>query len=94
MEHLNNNEIMDFIKIDKYNADTAELVRRINSHILCCPECAAKVKRAVRAYELMNAVSAENFSMKDVCYSVYDIPAEAVAFEAASAFEDNEEFRY
>ena len=94
MEHLNNIEIRDFIKIGKYDADTAELVRRVNSHVMSCPECAAKVKRAVRANELMKTVSAENFTMRDVCYSTCDIPAEAVALEAESAFEDEVSYRY
>ena len=94
MEHLNNNEIMDFVRINGYNEETAMLVKKVNFHIMSCPECALKVQRASRGAELLEAVSKDDFTMKDACFSMYAIPAEAVRKEAESVYEEDEAFKY
>ena len=90
MEHLNNTEIMEFVNISEFSDKTRELAKKVNFHIISCPECAARVERAVRCAELSDAVSKEDFSMKDARSSVYDISAEAVRFETETVFEDAE----
>ena len=94
MEHLKNNEIMDFVRIAEFSADSRKLLKKVNRHIISCPECAEKVKRAARGASIMEAISKDGFSAKDLGFSEYDVPAEAVALEAASAFEDDNAYRY
>ena len=94
MEHLNRDEIVSFVNIKEYGAESAKLVKKVNYHIMSCPECALRVRRAAREAELLEAVSREDFSMRDALVSAYGIPAEAVRAEAANVFEDDGAFRY
>ena len=94
MEHLNNNEITAFVGINKYDAETAALLKKVNYHIMSCPECAMRVQRASRGAELLEAMCKDDFSVRDACVSTYAIPAEAVRAEAATVFEDDGARRY
>ena len=50
--HLDFDDIVNFIYADKLNEDTEKLARRVNSHIIGCPEC-RDIYRAVHdLYEL------------------------------------------
>lgn len=91
MDHLNNTEIVDFVNISEFSETARELVKRVNSHIMSCPECAMKVRRAARSADVMAAVMKDGFSLRDACFSAYDIPAEAVRLEAKTALADETE---
>ena len=49
------------------------------------------VRRAARSADVMAAVMKDGFSLRDACFSAYDIPAEAVRLEAKTALADETE---
>lgn len=56
MEHLNDSEIFDFLFADTVCENTMSLGKRINSHILCCAECAERYRTALAAAETVQAM--------------------------------------
>ena len=87
MEHLSMKEITGFLNISAYNSRSRALVKRVNGHILSCADCAERLRQAARTAEITEAMNKEDFRNTDVFFSVYDIPAEAVAAEAQTVFE-------
>ena len=90
MEHLNNTEIIDFIKISEFDEKSRQLLKRVNSHIFECPECAKKIEMKIRAKELLEAMSCDSFSVRDLYASGYDVPAEAAAYEGGFLSDEEE----
>ena len=51
MEHLNINDVIEFISFDRLDADAVELSGRVNAHIACCAECRALVRNMQCVYD-------------------------------------------
>ena len=51
MEHLNINDVIEFISFDRLDADAVELSGRVNAHIACCAECRARVRNKQCVYD-------------------------------------------
>lgn len=50
MKHLSIEEIIDYVMVSKVNAETLDLLSRVNGHIRNCTEC----KEKVLAFETIN----------------------------------------
>ena len=94
MEHLNELDIRNFALVSEVGEESAALVNRVNSHILSCPECAARVERAARYFDALEAMTIPDFSAADLYLSEYDISPEAVAKEAEYIFAGETEKEY
>lgn len=53
MAHLSIEEMIDFVSISELNEDTLYLASRVNSHILCCPDCLKKVEAFQNVYDAL-----------------------------------------
>ncbi|MBQ7714949.1 MAG: hypothetical protein IJT70_03660 [Clostridia bacterium] len=79
MGHLKNSEIFEYLKtICASVTKNSEEVKKVNGHVLACPECAAKLRRAILIKDSVKAMSAENFSLYDIAYENLDVPAEDI----------------
>lgn len=47
MNHLSENEIIDFVSMDKLDGETLYLAAKVNTHLLSCEEC----RKLVSAYQ-------------------------------------------
>lgn len=62
-KHLTFNEIMDFISVKKLNAETEEIINRVNLHIIHCEEC----RNLVRSFQKMKNDFAQLTKKTDGC---------------------------
>ena len=51
MNHLTTTEIIDFVSINKMDADSMKLASRVNGHILKCDECLKLVESFQEVYD-------------------------------------------
>ncbi len=56
MKHLTVNEIIDFVSVEKLDAESLALISKVNSHILKCDKCLCKVRAFTAVYEEMKRV--------------------------------------
>lgn len=47
MNHLSENEIIDFVSMDKLDGEALSLAAKVNTHLLSCEEC----RKLVSAYQ-------------------------------------------
>lgn len=87
MKHLSNREILDFLKIASFDAESSSVVKRVNCHISGCADCAAKVRRASKYYDAVTLLSKDDFSFDAIPVSEYDIEREEVTAAAKELFE-------
>ena len=66
MKHLKIEEIIDFVSAQRYDAKTAELASRVNTHIISCRECLEKINAYQMLYdELSDMCVSKAYALKD-----------------------------
>ena len=87
MKHLTKKEILDFLNVSSFDAQSSAAVKRVNCHIVRCAACAAKVKNAVKYHDAVAAISTEDFSREALTVSEYDIEKNEVVAAEKELFE-------
>ncbi len=88
MEHLKKGEIFEYLKaMDCSFGKNSEDVKKLNSHILSCSECAAKLRRAIFVRNAVKSMAEDNFRVSDLAYVDLDVSADEVRRAAADLSE-------
>ena len=52
MKHLNAEEIISYVTLDRMDEDTRMFFKNVNGHIRACPECLGKLRRYLDIHDI------------------------------------------
>lgn len=71
MNHINVDDVIEFVSIDKLDNDTIALAQKVNSHLLICPECRERVTAFQTVYDALLKIE-KTKNAKQVLRNVID----------------------
>ncbi|MBR6917878.1 MAG: hypothetical protein IKN38_06805 [Clostridia bacterium] len=69
MEHLKQEDLIRFAKLDRHDADAAGFAGAVHRHIMECRTCAAAVRKACEYFDAVEMLSLDDFSLRDLAFS-------------------------
>lgn len=64
MEHLNMNDLLDFVTMVSPSPEELDQSKKINAHMAVCEPCRARVRAALSVYEALLAEGKQALSAK------------------------------